>query len=304
MKSTKRSRRTKAQIAQLERQILEVLEADHPQSVRHIFYRMTNPRLPEPVEKTDAGYKQLQQRLVLMRRAGTVPYGWITDATRRGFHVSTFRNGGDLIAEFASLYRSDLWRFASTHVEVWCESRSIAGVIEADSRDLAVSLYPLGGFPSLSLVFEAAQQINRTLEESTCRRVVVVYVGDFDPAGLEIDRSTEKELRHHLDPAIDLDFRRIAITREQIALYDLPTKPRKAGDRRRLDVQETVEAEAMPAGELRRLLRGKVESYLPAGALAATKAAEESERKGLRTLGAWTAVHGIEEAVRRMGGPL
>ena len=299
-----RRRRTRAQVEQLERQILEVLEADYPQSVRHVFYRMTNPRLAEPVEKTDAGYKQLQDRLVLMRRAGKVPYGWITDATRRGFHVSTFRNGGDLIARFASLYRADLWRSASTYVEVWCESRSIAGVIEDDCEDLAVSLYPLAGFPSLSIVFEAAQQINRTLAGSTCLRVVVVYVGDFDPAGLEIDRTAQRELRQHLDPAIALDFRRIAITKEQINTYALPTRPRKAGDRRRLDVQETVEAEAMPAGELRRLLRGEVESYLPAGALAATKAAEESEREGLRTLGAWTTAYGIEEAVRRMGGAL
>jgi hypothetical protein len=32
-----------------------VLAADHPQSVRHCFYRMTDPRLPEPVEKSDRG---------------------------------------------------------------------------------------------------------------------------------------------------------------------------------------------------------------------------------------------------------
>jgi urate oxidase len=47
----KRRRRTKQQIEQLQKQIYEVLYQDHPQSVRHIFYRMTNPRLLEPVEK-------------------------------------------------------------------------------------------------------------------------------------------------------------------------------------------------------------------------------------------------------------
>ena len=34
----KRVRRTRAQVKQLERQIIEVLEEDHPQSVRHVFY--------------------------------------------------------------------------------------------------------------------------------------------------------------------------------------------------------------------------------------------------------------------------
>ena len=289
---------------QLERQILEVLEADHPQSVRHCFYRLTDPRLPESVEKSEAGYRQVQQRLVEMRRAGRLPYGWITDATRRGFHVRTFANGGQLIAEFASLYRADLWRFAATYVECWCESRSIAGVIEDNCRELAVSLYPCGGFASLSLCFEAASEINRSLADAPIRRVVVLYVGDFDPAGVTIDQAAERELRAHLSDSLSLEFRRIAINSDQIAAFDLPTKPRKATDQRRPDIRETVEAEAMPAGELRRILREEIERFLPAGALAATKAAEESEREGLRTLGAWTGVYGIREAVERMGGAL
>ena len=75
-------RRTTAQVEQLERQIFEILEEDNPQSVRHVFYRMTDPRLPEPVEKTEAGYRQVQQRLALMRRSGYIPYEWIVDATR------------------------------------------------------------------------------------------------------------------------------------------------------------------------------------------------------------------------------
>ena len=56
-------RRTAAQVEQLERQIYEVLELDRPQSVRHVFYRLTDPRLPEPVEKSESGYRQVQQRL-------------------------------------------------------------------------------------------------------------------------------------------------------------------------------------------------------------------------------------------------
>src|SRR5690606_6384980 len=56
-RTIKRDRRTKAQIEQLDEQILDVLATDHPQSVRHVFYRMTDPRLAEPVEKSDRGYR-------------------------------------------------------------------------------------------------------------------------------------------------------------------------------------------------------------------------------------------------------
>src|SRR4051812_27428411 len=51
-RSIKRQRRTASAVEQLERQILAILEEDHPQSIRHCFYRLTDPRLPEPVEKS------------------------------------------------------------------------------------------------------------------------------------------------------------------------------------------------------------------------------------------------------------
>ena len=43
----------------------------------------------------------------------------------------------------------------------------------------------------------------------------------------------------------------------------------------------------MPAGLLRRLLRDKIEPFLPAGALAAAKVAEKSERAWLLEYSEW-----------------
>ena len=155
----KRRRRTKAQVEQLDAQILDVLLEDHPQSIRHVFYRMTDPRLPEPVEKTEHGYQQVQNRITKLRRSGRLPYGWITDASRRGYYTNTFSGSGDFLSQMMGLYRADLWQDANVYVEVWSESRSIAGVIEDDCSELAVSLYPAGGFTSISLAYQAAEYI-------------------------------------------------------------------------------------------------------------------------------------------------
>ncbi|MEI2767582.1 MAG: hypothetical protein V9E86_03560 [Nitrosomonas sp.] len=83
----KRLRRTKEQLDQLDNQIINVLRNDHPQSVRHIFYRMTDPRLLEYVEKSDNGYRHIQDRCVKLRRSGRIPYAWIADMSRRGYFV-------------------------------------------------------------------------------------------------------------------------------------------------------------------------------------------------------------------------
>lgn len=280
-RTIKRERRTKAAIDQLDEQILEVLREDHPQSVRHVFYRMTNPRLPEPVEKSDRGYRHVQDRMVKLRRSGRLPFSWVTDATRRGYHTQTFRGSEDFLRRMKSLYRADIWQLSSYYCEVWVESRSIAGVIEDDCRELAVSLYPAGGFSSITLAYEAAEAINAWCEG---KPVVIYYIGDFDPAGVLIDQALERELRQHLRPDVQLHFIRLGITLEQIAQYDLPTKPRKETDRRALHVAETVEAEAMPAYLMRELLRANIEQLLPERALAVARAEEESARKYFETL--------------------
>lgn len=274
----KRDRRTKEQIDQLDAQIFEVLREDHPQSVRHVFYRMTDPRLPEPVEKSDRGYRHVQDRCVKLRRSGLIPYNWIADLSRQGYFTNTFDDAADFLRSMAGHYRADLWRDAEYRCEVWAESRSIASVMLKDCKELAVDLFPCGGFSSLSFVHAAAQQQNISQDK---RPLVVLYVGDYDPAGVLIDRALERELREHLRSDIELDFRRIAINEDQVAEFDLPTKPRKEGDKRSLEVAYTVEAEALPAANLRAILRVHVELLLPEHALEVAKVAEQSERQHL-----------------------
>lgn len=280
-RTIKRIRRTKLRIDQLDSQIIAVLQEDHPQSVRHVFYRMTDPRLPESVEKSEKGYRTVQDRCVKLRRSGALPYGWISDATRQAHYTPTYRSAGDFLRSHIGLYRADLWQDSEWYCEVWCESRSIAGVIRELCEELAVSLYPTGGFSSITLAYEAAQYINAVDND---RSVQIYYIGDYDPAGVLIDVAIERELRSHLHPDTHLDFERLGITERQILDLDLPKKPRKLTDRRALHVESTVEAEAMPAHLLRDLLRLNIEALLPRDALDIAKVAETSEREHLKRM--------------------
>jgi hypothetical protein len=181
----------------------------------------------------------------------------------------------------SSLYRADMWSSRPVYCEVWVESRSLAGVVLDDCRELAVSLYPAAGFSSITFAYEAACEINA---EHNGREIIIFYIGDYDPAGVLIDVALERELREHLDDDVMLQFVRLGITAEQVAAYDLPTKPRKPTDRRALHITQTVEAEAMPAAIMRRMLRDAIEVFLPSDALRVARAAEESEREWLQMM--------------------
>ena len=281
----KRHRRTNAQIDDMRGTITAILSVDHPQSVRHVFYRLTDPRLSCAVEKSERGYRHVQYQLSEMRKDGVLPFGWITDATRMGYFVDTFDGSADFVERISGIYRADAWKYADHYVEIWCESRSIGGVIRPLCREFGVSLYPAGGFTSHTLPYEAALDIDRIVGE-TDKAIEILYIGDFDPAGVLIDRDIEAKLRRHLTTSNALTFHRLGINEDQIKVFDLPTNPRKESDRRVLHMRETVEAEAMPANILRNILRTKIESYLPEGALQATQVAEQSERDYLNRLAA------------------
>ena len=77
-----RRRRTKDQIWQLQLQILGILSDDHPQSVRHVFYRMTDPNLAEPVEKSESGYRQVQYQITETVEAEAMPAATLRELLR------------------------------------------------------------------------------------------------------------------------------------------------------------------------------------------------------------------------------
>lgn len=268
----------------LDQQILDVLREDHPQSIRHVYYRMTDPRLAEPVPKTDKGYKQVQARCTVLRRNGSLPYGWLVDSTRRGYHVNTFNGKADFLRRMNGLYRADLWEFADHYCEVWAESRSIAGVVQADCNELAVSLYPCGGFSSITLCYEAAENINALVGD---KPVTIFYVGDFDPAGVLIDVSLERELRQHLRSDVHLDFRRIGITEQQVLDMDLPRNDPQGHGKRSSHVRYTVGSRGH-AGEID-ARTGPQPRRIPA-ASACARAGKDSRSRRQRGIEIWAGV--------------
>ena len=127
---SKRVRRTKSQLAELDNRIVAILRDDHPQSVRHVFYRLVDDRsLDVPIPKTESGYRIVGERLRQLRWSGRVHWPWVADATRSCHYVTTYQNPSDFLSRTLGMYRLDEWAQAGCRVEVWCESRSLGGTL-------------------------------------------------------------------------------------------------------------------------------------------------------------------------------
>jgi hypothetical protein len=272
----KRHRATKAEVERRRGRLYEIVAAMRPMTVRQVFYQATVRGL---VEKTDAGYDKVQTDLVLMRKAGVLPYGWIADNTRWQRKPETFSSVEQALQDTARFYRKALWAEVAAYVEVWLEKDALSGVVYPITALYDVPLMVARGYASLSFLHGAAEYINE-LEVP----VYIYHLGDFDPSGVNAGEKIEQTLRE-MAPAAEIHFERLAVTPEQIDAWDLPTRPTKTTDSRAKGFGAiSVELDAIEPDKLRALVEDAIEDHLPPHQFKVLKAAEDSERTLIRQL--------------------
>ncbi len=266
----KRTRRTKAQMEAIRDAIFSELEETHPQTVRHVFYRLVAMDVVPKLEKL--GYQTVMAQMLKMRKSGRLPWGWVTDGTRWRIKPRSYGSLEEALAHNARFYRRDIWAQAEVYVEIWCESDSIGGIIVEETREWDVPLLTSRGFASASYLYKCAEEIARI-----GRPAYLYYFGDWDPSGKIIPEVIERELRKHA-PDAEIHFERIAITEEQIQDLELPTKPPKTSTHSKTFTGGTVEIEALPVADLLAMVNDCIERHIDPRHLQITRVAERSER--------------------------
>ncbi|MCZ6819149.1 MAG: hypothetical protein O7G31_06615 [Calditrichaeota bacterium] len=271
LRTIKRKRITKAEKDELMGAIMAELIAEHPQTVRHVFYCLCHL---DTVGKTESGYRRIQRLILTLRKTGEMPYSWISDGTRYRIKPNTFDSIADAIEETAMFYRRALWRDSGVYVEVWCESDSIAGVLQPVTEKYDVSLMSSRGFSSHTFLHQAATEMSYIGKPA-----YIYYVGDYDPSGKLIGDHILRQLREFA-PDTHIEFERLLINRDQIDEYDLPTKPvKKNSHAGKFDDTRTVEAEAMPAGQTREILEKAILRHIEPAEIEVIEVAEKDERR-------------------------
>lgn len=268
---------------QSRRQALVQIVADAaPTGVRFVYYRAVSKGL---FPKTQNGYERVQRDLMQLREQGAIPWTHIVDSSRWMRKPTTWGSVEEMLADTAASYRRDLWRTADTRVEVWCESESVAGVIGSETFAWDVPLFPIKGQTSASFAHAAAMEYR-----ADPRPVVIYYVGDLDPAGVEIEQSLAKKLRD-FSGRRDVQVTRLACTPEQVQTLQLVgTKPKKntyfdatTGARRPWSGL-AVEVEAIDAPVLRELVSNAITSHIDPDRYRALRVVEANERAGLEAM--------------------
>jgi hypothetical protein len=271
----KRVRLTNHQLDDVDDAIMEALEDEHPATLRGTFYRVMSAGA---VDKTEKSYALIGRQVLKLRRAGVLPYSWITDGTRYILKPRSWNALDEMLNDAKASYRRQIWHDQSVEVQMFTEKDAITGVIDDVTAEWDVPLGVLRGYSSESFAWSVAESLSR-------RKPTFMYqLGDHDPSGVDAWRNFAEKVTAFA-PDADVTFERIAVLPEQIIVFGLPTRPTKKSDTRSAGFDgESVEVDAIAPNTLRTIVQNAIEQHIDPRKLALTESVEASERDVLTRL--------------------
>ncbi|UCH56665.1 MAG: hypothetical protein JSV18_04715 [Candidatus Bathyarchaeota archaeon] len=251
------------------RAALEVFEQyDTALTLRQLYYRLVSRHL---FANTINSYKRLSRIMVKAREEGDAPLNCLEDRSRRilGRGDTGYTSAQEFLKKrIASLresykdFRMPMWDDQPYHLLISLEKDALSRLVSDEANKYYIRTFPTRGYPSFSYVRRMASYIKNRLRG---RPTVVLYFGDFDPSGVDIERDLSERLQKY--GAGEFKVRRIALTRDQIVQYSLPPMPVKKSDARAPSFvanygEETVELDALDPNMLKLLVHTSIMEHI------------------------------------------
>lgn len=255
-------------------------------TIRQIYYRMVSPPY-QYMENTRSMYSSFDIMLTRAREEGDIDWRRIVDNTRTIMEpeytyssIDTFMDNLKYnLNDWWTRYSIDLWEKQDNHLIIFVEKDALARIVSEIALPYQVSVVPGRGYNSLTQLMNLAEGFG-----DIDKPIIVLYFGDFDPSGLDIDRSAYDRLTKYCGRA-DLEVIRIALTEDDI--QNLPPNPTKATDSRAGAYivkygDRCWELDALPPDELRNRVSHAIKSRIDFTQWNKEKQRMEIERKQIK----------------------
>lgn len=285
-------------------------------TLRQLYYQLVSVNA---IENKAKEYKKLSGLLSDARLMGMVDWDAIEDRIRKPRAAQEFESLDDLMDAALATYRLPRWEGQKHYVELWVEKDALAGILEPIAREYHITFMVNRGYSSQSAMYESAKRFlegcygqeipYKTVAEMVSkngeksketldvlskirvqdrdgfpelkRQPVLLYLGDHDPSGEDMVSDVTKRLDMF---GIEVDVRKIALTRAQVDQYDPPPNPAKMKDPRAaayVDQHGTSswEVDALSPDVLDALIRAEIESVCDLDEMEAIKRREERDKK-------------------------
>jgi hypothetical protein len=189
-----------------------ILAEIQPASVRATAYQLFVRQLLPSMEKSCTN--KVSKQLVYAREHSMVPWEWVVDEAREEERVLVWDDVEECVRYTQASYRRDYWLDQPIRVGVWSEKGTVRGTLAPVLNAYQVPFLPTHGHNSATLTHDTAMS-----EQADRRKWVVLYVGDWDPSGMDM---SERDLPERLSRyGSDVEIIRLAIIEDD--LNTLPT---------------------------------------------------------------------------------
>lgn len=243
-----------------------------PVTLRQLYYRLVSEEL---IPNKRSAYSRLSELTAKERRDGTFPD--LMDRTRKIHRPVSFDSPRDALIFGAKLFRLDRTRGQDVSIYLGVEKAGMINQLdEWFSHSHGFPVLPLGGYASQTHKDRTVRDAQRS-----DRPAVLIYAGDFDPSGEDIDRDFVARTDCWSKVI------RVALNVDQLRDYNLPPQMGKATDSRAAGFIEKygqlvqVELDALDPDDLHQLFADAIESFWDVSVFEAVKEREDEMRAEL-----------------------
>jgi hypothetical protein len=225
-----------------------------PTSARFLFYELVQrgviSKARKPGSRGRRPDQDMSDALTDLRENDQVPWDWIVDETRSIRYHLSYRSIREGLLTKLPYVRLDPWKGRAPFTLT--ESRSLAGVLDDLCARFCVHVTATNGHCGGFLHTDVVPILNEVAH--------VLYLGDFDRAGNDIEANTRRVLEREVG---ELRWERLALTQAQVEQYDLPVIIKH--DRRFKDggAHEAVETEALSQRIIVEIVENRLVALLP-----------------------------------------
>ncbi|MFC7261472.1 hypothetical protein [Streptomyces lutosisoli] len=241
-------------------------------TVRQVMYRLVAEGL---LPNTAPTYRRLSSRLAQARRDGLFPD--LIDTIREIHVPPAWPDDAAFVADMPQWFRLDRTRGQEWALYVAAEKDTLRQLLTDWLNEYGIPVLVVRGFGSQTYADVVRERAN-----SDSRPAALLYIGDFDCSGADIERDWVE--RTDCWDRVE----RVLLTHGQVREYQLPPAEGKKEDPRwpsfarryGFDVDRPVqwEVEALEPAELKRLVLEAVDTYIDREVLAEVMAEEEEQR--------------------------
>jgi hypothetical protein len=213
-------------ISQVNSILAEYRAQGYDLSLRQVYYQLVTKNL---IPNTPKSYKRLGSIVSGGRLAGLIDWEMIVDRGRPVIFPSHWDSPADIVRAAADSFRIDKWEEQLSHVEVMIEKQALEGILIPVCDELDIRFTANKGYSSQSAMYRAGKRMGKAVMNG--KDVYVLYLGDHDPSGLDMDRDILDRLSLFSSEVI-YSVKRLALTWGQIEEYQPPENPAKMKDTR------------------------------------------------------------------------